>query len=441
MTGVRHDSYPQPLTGTHKTPRPRLLFLCQTLPFPPDGGVQIRTYNVLRLLAQVFDITALVFYRRATRPTNRDIANGLAGLRPLGEVEAFPIPQEHSTWRLLYDHMRSITNGRVYTWYAYDSAAFRHRLRKLLSDGHFAVVHVDSLDLARYLPLLGQLPVVCTHHNVESDLLKQRAAMQRSKVKRLYLRLQARLMEAEERRWCPKVSFNAVVSPADAARLQRIAPSAQVRIVPNGVDTVAFQPVVDSSKTTVVFVGGHSWYPNRDAMTYFIREILPRVRLAVPACSLTWVGRVPAGFADRYSHDEVRVTGYVPDIRPFVADAACYVVPLRIGGGTRLKILDAWAMGKAVVSTSIGCEGLDVTEGQNILIRDTPETFAEAICSVLVDTDLRRRLGDNGRTTVEHSYAWDVVGPRMLRDYLQLVATVAPATISTHNHTLRGTFC
>jgi glycosyltransferase involved in cell wall biosynthesis len=173
----------------------------------------------------------------------------------------------------------------------------------------------------------------------------------------------------------------------------------------------------------LVFVGGYSWYPNRDAMAYFGKTILPLVRRRYPDLSVTWVGRAPDAvkrdFENLYG---IRLTGYVDDVRPVVSGAACYVVPLRVGGGTRLKILDAWAMGKAVVSTSIGCEGLDARDGENILIRDTPESFAEAVDAVLKDDDLRTRLERNARATAESVYDWSVIGGPMLREYLHLLS-------------------
>jgi glycosyltransferase involved in cell wall biosynthesis len=168
-----------------------------------------------------------------------------------------------------------------------------------------------------------------------------------------------------------------------------------------------------------VFVGATSWFPNRDALQYFCDAILPRVRAAGELATVRWVGGGPSDEARRHSLHRygVELTGYVPDVRPYVRDAACYVVPLRVGGGTRLKILDAWAMGKAVVSTSVGCEGLAAEDGRNILIRDDPASFAQAVCAVLQDGPLRRRLGVEGRRTVERLYSWEGIGESMLTLY------------------------
>ena len=171
---------------------------------------------------------------------------------------------------------------------------------------------------------------------------------------------------------------------------QRLVPNARFEVIPNGVDVDAFVPSAGGAKDGIVFVGGMSWFPNADALEFFDEEILPLVRARDERVKVTWVGRAKPDVIASYAKRGIELTGHVDDIRPYVGSAACYVVPLRIGGGTRLKILDAWAMGKAVVSTSVGCEGLDAVDGQNILIRDDPAAFAAAVMMVLRDSGTTR---------------------------------------------------
>lgn len=407
----------------------RLLYLCSNLPYPPDSGQAIRSFHVLRLLARLFEVTALCFYRRAPVSFGRsagasveqEVAQRVAALRELADVEAFRIPQEHSVWRLAWDHLRSIGLNRVYTTFALDSHSMRRRLIDLLRTRRFDAVHMDSITLSGYLPLLGDLPVVCVHHNIESALLARRGRAEKSLWKRGYLLHQARLMEREMEHWCGRCRLNVLVSDADRTELQGIVPEANCTVVPNGVDIDTFKPQV-GREDGIVFVGGLNWFPNRDALQYFCDAILPRVRTNGECTPVRWLGggasdEARSHYRDRYA---VELTGYVRDVRPYVRDAACYVVPLRVGGGTRLKILDAWAMGKAVVSTSIGCEGLDAQDGCNILIRDDPERFADAVRSVLRDAPLRRRLGSEGRRTVERHYSWERIGESMLPLYASL---------------------
>lgn len=405
------------------TSRPRLLFLCQTLPYPPDGGVWIRTFHVLRLLARAFDLTALCFERAmpSGRPVDGGDQSGLTALSRFAHVEVFPLPQRHSRLRYVWDHLRSVVLRRVYTEFVYESRTFQRRLTELLNRTPFDLVHADSLgDLVRYLPACDGIPIVCVHHNVESDLLRRRATVEPSRGRRAYLSYQARLMESVERTWCGRVALNVAVSPSDREAFKRIAPDSRVVVVPNGVDIDEFRPAA-AKGTSVAFVGGANWFPNRDALEFFCARILPLLRAAKPQIPVRWIGVASAeqqrSYRERY---DVELTGYVNDARPFMLEAACHIVPLRVGGGTRLKILNAWAMGKPVVSTSIGCEGLAAVDGENILIRDDPASFADAVVAVLEDDALARRLAEHGRDTVERFYSWDVIGQRMIDTYLTL---------------------
>jgi polysaccharide biosynthesis protein PslH len=401
-------------------PKPKLLFLGQTLPYPPDSGTAIRSYNVLRLLARDYDVTALCFYRRATTP---DVSGSLAALRAIAsDVELFRIEQEYSRERMLTDHARSVLTRRAYTAFAYRSAPFSRALLSRLAREQFVIAHVDSLDLGDYLPLLTGVPIVAGHHNVESALLRRRAENESRVMRRRYLELQARFTEDEERRWCPLAAVNLAVSDPDKADFQRLVPGARFEVIPNGVDVDAFVPSIGGARDGIVFVGGMSWFPNADALEFFDEEILPLVRARDERVKVTWVGRAKPDVIASYAKRGVELTGHVDDIRPYVGAAACYVVPLRIGGGTRLKILDAWAMGKAVVSTSVGCEGLDAIDGQNILIRDDPAAFAAAVMMVLRDPGLRASLERNARATAEQKYSWMVIGEKMRRVYGEVLA-------------------
>jgi glycosyltransferase involved in cell wall biosynthesis len=402
--------------------RPRLLFLCQTLPYPPDGGVQIRTYNVLRLLARAFDIHALCFFRMGFVRSRENVPKSVAALSEFGRVEAFPIPQEEHRWRLVADHLRSAATLRPYTVTAYDSRAFSRRLETVLSEERFDLVHMDSADLSDYVPRLASTPIVCVHHNVESSLLRSRAATFMPPL-RQYVRFQAWLTEREERRVLGRVALNVAVSADDARGLRGIQPNARVVVVPNGVDTASFTPPAEAGDDGLVFVGGYAWQPNRDAMDHFCLDILPHLRSAGVSPRTVWVGNAPedvrAEYVRRYA---VEMTGYVDDIRPWVHRAAVYIAPLRAGGGTRLKILDAWAMGKAVVSTTLGCEGLDARDGDNIVIRDAPAAFAQAVAELLADPVRRGAIGAAARETAVQRYDWDVIGRDMLSHYQGVLA-------------------
>jgi glycosyltransferase involved in cell wall biosynthesis len=405
--------------------RPHILFLSQCLPYPPDSGVTSRTFNVVTQLQREFDVTLVPFFRKNHQPdaaTRENSARVLAQL--LSRVcEPVPITAEHSITRRAWDHFRSVCTGRAYTFYEYSSSDFQRKLQDALRKPP-DLIHLDSLDLHRWLPEIPAAPTTCTHHDIDSELLRRRATRVNSQVVRRYVLHQASLIERTMREYCPKFTLNVLMSQVDATMLQHLAPGSRTAVVPNGVDTEYFEPLKGSERPgRVVFIGSPLGFPNRDALEYLLDDIWPQLAFANPRATLEVIGRCSRKDRARYeSHAAVRCVGYIPDMRAHVAEACCCVVPIRVGGGTRVKILDAWAMGKPVVSTSIGCEGLEVIEGRNILIRDTPGGFAAAIRQVLSDPELQMWLGNNGRKTVETYYSWKAIGRRLRDEYRTILA-------------------
>jgi glycosyltransferase involved in cell wall biosynthesis len=211
-----------------------------------------------------------------------------------------------------------------------------------------------------------------------------------------------------EARTCARARLTLTVSDVDRTALASLAPGAAIAAIPTGVDIDYFAP--DGTRETpasLVFTGSMDWYPNDDAVRHFMATVLPRIRAEIPDASLTVVGRRPAaGLREAAARAGVAVTGTVDDVRPYVAAAAVYVVPIRIGGGTRLKIFEALAMGKAVVSTTIGAEGLPLVPGEHFLRADEPGEFADAVVSLIRNPSRRRALGRAGRRLVQERYAW-----------------------------------
>ena len=408
--------------------RSRLLFLSQSLPFPPHSGVTNRTYNLLRQLQMEFDVTLLAFSRRnhqpdaKTRGSARDaLAAELTTVR-----EPATIASENSRFEQVLSHGLSVLTARPYTYFDYGSRALGRQLAEELKDQPPGLVHMDSLDLHRWLDQLpGGSPVACTHHSIESELLRLRADRIRPRALGAYMNLQASFIERVEKRLCPRFALNVMMSDLDGERLRALAPGSKTLTVANGVDTEFFTPGEGDPAIggRVVFLGPTYMFPNRDGLDFFLAEIWPSVRRGVPDATLHTIGKNPPHDKDRYqAAPGVTCHGYVPDIRPTMLQASCSIVPLRVGGGTRLKILDAWAMGRAVVSTSIGAEGLDVNDGENALIRDNPGEFAEAVTRVLRDRELRLKLERNARRTAVDVYSWDRIGATMREAYRALIA-------------------
>jgi len=398
---------------------PDLLFLSHRLPTPPHNGAAIRTFNTIRVLSSAFNVTALCFDRVDAILEKLDLEERIDALRPYAKVEVFPIVQQQSRARFAFDHLRSVVKNEAYTIYAHDSPAYAHAILRARAGTRFAVVHVDTLDLARHLPLVADLPVACTHHNVESQLLRRRATTE-SAARRKYLEFQAAKLERLERHWLPRVALNVAVSEDDARTLAALAPEARVEVVPNGVDIDYFRPAM-VPQAGCVFVGGTNWFPNRDGLEWFHESILPELRALGERATITWVGRCTEGDRRRYGGaGGVVFTDYVQDVRPYLQSAACVIVPLRVGGGTRLKILDAWASGKAIVSSARGCEGLRTRHGENILVENEPRAFALAIQRVLHDQALRDSIGHAARETVERYYSWTGIGRDLIGFYEEM---------------------
>lgn len=407
--------------------RRRILFLSQCLPYPPFSGVTRRTYNIISQLAKGFDVRLLAFYRKNHQRDGAALHKARDALGDIVEevLEPAPITSEEARWRFGYNHLRSVATGRAYTYYEYGSELFRRQLEKEVEDTKPDLVHVDSMDLYRWLERLGGITTTCTHHSIESELLKLRGKRLRNPVSREYAQWQAERLRRVEKRYAPRMTMNLMMSTLDARRLKKVAPGSQTAVVPNGVDAEWFkaESSIPSRSKEVVFLGPLYVYPNWDGIRFFVRESWPVIRRDNPEATLTLLGRAStAQVTELEAEDGVRVLGFVPDVRPHLARARCCIVPLHIGGGTRLKILEYWAMGKPVVSTSIGCEGLSASNGGNILIRDEPQAFASAVLSLLADADYAESLGVNARATVEAEYTWDRIGGCLRQLYEELIS-------------------
>jgi glycosyltransferase involved in cell wall biosynthesis len=406
--------------------RSRLLFLAQSLPFPPHSGVTRRTYSILKELQREFDITLVPFSRRVHQADLTAVADAATALRrELSKVmDPVPIASDVSLLQELRNHGRSVLSREPYIYYEYDDKRFGQNLREALKRDRPDIIHIDSLDLYRWYSSLPDLPIACTHHSIESELLRLEGTHRRNPILRGYINHQANLLENVERRLAPRFALNVMTSQLDADRLRALSPDARTAVIPNGVDTDFFEPTSPSDIVPgrVAFLGPTYMFPNRDAVDFFLADAWPFVKQHCPDATFHLIGKnTPDEKARFESHHGVTCNGHVPDIRPHFSRASVSIVPIRVGGGTRLKILDAWAMGKAVVSTSVGCEGLETVDGSNILIRDDPKDFAAAVVQLLMDGDLRERLGHEARKTAEKHYSWHVVGQKLISLYKGLL--------------------
>ena len=284
----------------------------------------------------------------------------------------------------------------------------------LTSRHRFDAVILSSA-LLRRLPLPAGVPVISDAHNVEFDVLRRMAVTADSLCRRQYARRQRTITEREERENAQSVELMLAASERDRELFRHHLQVAAVEVVPNGIDVSEFRPVPTTGRAPViVFTGLLSYYPNQHAVRWFLNEVFPQVLRRVPTARLVIGGAAPPRWLKAKQHDvHVEITGEVPDMRPILARAAVVVAPLHIGGGTRVKILEALAMAKPVVSTSIGAEGLGLEHGQSILIGDDAESFAAHVVSLLVDAERGAHLAARGRRQVLQRFDWDQIGDHL----------------------------
>lgn len=295
----------------------------------------------------------------------------------------------------------------------YENAEMRRRIVELAEGDGFDVLVCDFLTPSVNLPSRVDCATVLFQHNVEAMIWKRHYEVQTGAMKKAYLRDQWRKMLRFERETSKRFDAVVAVSLEDSETMRREYGIENVRDIPTGVDTEYFRPrgLEASEPKEIVFTGSMDWLPNEDAIKFFTSEILPLIKRDVPDAKLTIVGRNPfPSLIELGKRDSsIVVTGRVEDVRPYIERASAYIVPIRIGGGTRLKIYEAMAMEKAVVSTTVGAEGLPVKDGVELVLADTPEDFAAATVRVLTDKDYARGLGRRAAERVRASFGWDRV--------------------------------
>lgn len=388
----------------------KLLWLNAGLLLPLDKGGKLRTWHVMRHLAARHDITYLSFEDSTQTDADR------LGMREVcSELETVPRTDTvKGTWRFHAEAARYLLDPVPYAVAKYRSAAYRARLEALLATGDFDAVVCDFLPPVVNLPERLPCPAILFTHNVEAEIWRRHAEQATDPVSRLLLTQQWRRMLRFESAALARFDLVLAVSEADGRTFARLYPDAlgsPVHVVQTGVETDYFRPFPAApQRAHMVFTGSMDWLPNEDGMTYFCREILPKIRQAEPEATLSIIGRAPTPAVRRLAEiPGVDVTGRVDDVRPHIARGAVYVVPLRIGGGTRLKIFEAMSMAKAVVSTTVGAEGLPVTNGHDIDIADEPARFAHAVVHLMRDTDARRAIERAARALVVERYDWSAV--------------------------------
>lgn len=404
------------------TESPRILYFAPKECWPPSTGAQLRNFYLARELAAGGErLTYLGFSDERARAADDSDSYQFENRNPVGEwCEDFitvPLDSSYSAGKLA----RGLIGKTPLPVLNYTTAAMQERLAQALDEGDFDIVQVESIHLVQYLPILraarSKPKIVCDWHNVESELMQRYGEQISNRPKRFYAQLTARRMADIEKRTMPDFDAHVTVSERDREKLLAWNPEAPVYVVENGVNVEYYSPKPNEEPTKqfrIVFIGSMDYHANTEAVTRFAQSVWPQVHEKHPDLVFTVVGRNPTPeVLAMNGQNNIEVTGRVRDVRPYCREALASVVPLRIGGGSRLKILEAMAADLPIVSTHLGAEGIEARHGENILLADSDEEFTKAILQLCESENQRLKLAKAGRTLVETHYDWPVLAARL----------------------------
>jgi sugar transferase (PEP-CTERM/EpsH1 system associated) len=392
-----------------------ILLITGNLPSPPIDGWKIRVFSLIRHLAERHRVSVASFIRTTEDP------QAIEQLRPYcTEVQILTRPPHYSPLKLAL----GLVSRTPFPIVNYRDADMMELVRNMVRRRRFDLIQAESIHMAQYC--LGHGPItVLDLHNIESALMARYAEQQSNPLKAFYGRITARKLAVYERRVCPQFSHCLTCSVEDRRLLQEQTGMVCASVIPNGVELDGLgglaEPAAErAAVSTCVFVGRMDYHANVDGVRWFCRDILPHIQAARPM-RFQIIGGYPSPEVRRLAvSDHVEVLGFVPEVRPYLQAADLVVVPLRVGGGTRLKILEALAMGKAVVSTSVGAEGIEAAEGEGIVRADHPKDFANHVLALLDNPQKRTEVGAAGKYLVEARYSWDRITRDLERVYLSL---------------------
>jgi polysaccharide biosynthesis protein PslH len=396
----------------------RILFLSPRRSWPAISGAKLREYFLCRALARSGSVTLAYF----EPPGDSTAPPGDLGR--FRRVQGVPQPESYTPAQLV--------QGLFGRWplpvVNYTSEAMKSAIARILKEDAFDLIHIESIQMAAYVPLIQrdqQIPVVYDWHNIESELMRRYSTQAASPGRKLYAAITARRLAVLERSILHTGFGHIVCSERERDQLLRLAPLSRIAVIENGVDTAGFRECAQGNphRTRIVFVGSMDYHANVEAAVAFVSAVWPRIHAQFPERTLSLVGSNPSpAVVALRNAGGVEVTGTVPDVRPYYRSALAAIVPLRTGGGTRLKILEAMAAGVPVVSTSLGAEGLAVSRGENILIADSDDEWLPHLSELSGHPELVSRLTSSATNLVESRYDWTVLGESLCSTYRRWLA-------------------
>jgi glycosyltransferase involved in cell wall biosynthesis len=403
----------------------KVLLLTPQLPYPPHQGTSLRNFHIIRGLAQTCEVSLLSFLEPGQSVAADDIG-------PLAElcqrIETVPVPQRTMGKRL----QQLVATRRPDMAHRLFSQAFTIRLLQMLQADDYDIVQIEGIELVRYLPVIRQgsprSKIVFDDHNAETELQRRNFLTDLRQPRRWvaagYSAEQVRRLRKFERWACQQADWVTAVSQPDKAHLQQlIKGKTPITVIPNSLDVMQFQlEEAEVIPSDIVFSGKMDYRPNVDAVLWFVDEVWPKIRAERPSTTFTIVGQKPHARLERLkSEPGITLTGWVDRIEPYLAGAKVFVLPFRVGSGTRLKLIEAMAAGKALVSTAVGAEGFPVEHNRELLLVDEAEGMGTAVLHLLNQPEERQRLGQAAQQFAQQ-YDWRVVVPKFLKIYEGLMS-------------------
>ena len=395
-----------------------ILLITPQRPYPPHQGTTLRNFNLVKELARRHSVCLLTFLEADQDPT-------LSG--PLPDlcrwIATVPVPQRTNLLRL---RQMLLTRRPDMSWRLW-SSDFASQLTRRLQQEQFDIVEIEGIEMTPYLPIIQavqpQPRIIYDAHNAEWILQKRACFTDIKNPKRwvaaLYSWVQWHRLKRYEAYVLSQVEHTIAMSDPDRIALSTLRPNTQITVIPNGVDLDFYRGFNGATIShDIVFTGKMDFRPNIDAALWFGLEVLPRLQEQRPGTTFAVVGQRPhARLNVLRGIPGITITGQVDDIRPYIAGATVYVAPLRVGGGTRLKLLEAMAMSRPIVATTVGAEGFPVTDGQELFLADTPDHFGQRVLDLLQSSDLRSQLGQKGFSFARANYDWNSLVPQLEKTY------------------------
>jgi len=402
----------------------QILWISHFLLFPETGygGLQ-RSRNLLKVLSKYHDIHLICFYRNDDKIFVPDLKLAEKDLKKYCK-NVYIIPHELSNTKKAYRLLKSVVSRTPYSAYIYRSRQLLQESWKLISVQSIDLIHSDTIGMIE--PILNRINVtkVLTHHDIESHKMHRRYENEENILKRIFFFKEYMALRRYEKKYCVKYDSNITVSDIDKNRLQEIDENIHVNVIQNGVDCNYFKyHPRDEMSRELIFTGALDYYPNAKAMLYFCGKIWPILKSKYPELKLTIIGKNPPAQLQSIGkgNNGINVLGYVEDIRPHMKRAKVFICPIMEGGGTRIKILDAFSQGVPVVSTTVGAEGLSLENGKHILLADTDSEFVDRVSDLLANEDLSKSISLCARKFVEENYSYNMIGKKMATVYDELI--------------------